>query len=290
MEKLKAVTLALVALLIISISANIYQLNTNHPGAQNSPSAVAGQEMLSQLMQTQNNIDINLAKLDAAMQVACQQLSATGLSGSQARAVLDQLVANDTLIVNAATCDADDVLLAVEPQSYSSIEGEDISGQEQNLAMHQTMRPAMSNMISLVEGFPGVVLSAPIFDADHKFMGSLSIVIQPYLLIRGAIESLDEAPMYSMWSMQINGTLIYDPDPTQQSKNLFTDPLYIEYPEVQSFAHQVAQQRWGQGSYQYYDKDVSDESKHLVEKEAYWTTVGAYGTEWRLVVWRPLNQ
>lgn len=45
--------------------------------------------------------------------------------------------------------------------------------------MHLTMRLALSNMIPLVECFPGVVLVAPIFDADEKFMGSLSIAIFP---------------------------------------------------------------------------------------------------------------
>jgi hypothetical protein len=40
--------------------------------------------------------------------------------------------------------------------------------------------------------------------------------------------------------MQLNGTLLYDPDPAQQGKNLFTDPIYMEYPTVQAFTQQVS--------------------------------------------------
>jgi hypothetical protein len=287
MPKTKLLIAVLITLLVVSVGCNIYQWSTSNVAQDDLVSV--HQQMTQQLTMVQTNIDLKFASLDAAMLTACQQLSATGLTGAEARAVLTSLVANDSLIVNAATCDTKDVLLAVEPQSYSSIEGEDISMQEQNIAMHQTMRPAMSNMIPLVEGFPGVVMVAPIFDGNDRFIGSLSIVIQPYLLISNAIVSPAEGTAaFSMWAMQTNGTLIYDPDPSQQSKNLFTDPLYTSYPEVQEFAHSVAEQHSGYGGYQYYDKDVSDAAKQLVEKEAYWVSVGVYGTEWRLVVWRAL--
>ena len=32
----------------------------------------------------------------------------------------------------------------------------------------------MSNLIPLVEGFPGVVMVAPIFDSNEKLIGALS--------------------------------------------------------------------------------------------------------------------
>jgi hypothetical protein len=290
MAQPKKLILVLTAILAVSLIFNAYQLSTNLALTQQNNGEAAKQEMVSQLMHTQNNVNIELSRLDAALMSACQRLSSVGLDGAQARAVLSELAANNSLIVNAATCDAKDVLVAVEPASYSSIEGEDIKEQEQNIRMHQTMLPAMSNMIPLVEGFPGVVMVAPIFDGNDKLMGSLSIVIQPSLLINQSIVSPSEGiQQYSMWAMQSNGTLIYDPDPAQEGKNLLTDPIYADYPEVQVFTRQVADQQSGYGSYQYYDKNLGDSSKQLVSKEAYWITVGIYGTEWRLVVWRTLN-
>ncbi len=286
MTKTKIVIAALVVLLIVSFCCNVYQWHSSQIVNPEATEAATRQDMVSQLMHTQNNVNSELSKLDAALSDSCSQISAVGLDGAQARAVLSALVANNSLIVNAATCDTDDVLVAVEPQSYSDIEGEDIKAQEQNVRMHQTMRPAMSNLIPLVEGFPGVVMVAPIFDINEKLVGSLSIVVQPSALIAQSIPSDAE---YPMWAMQQNGTLIYDPDPAQQGKNLLTDPIYTAVPEVQAFTEQVAAQQSGFGSYQYYETDIDSHPTELVIKEAYWTTVGIYGTEWRLVVWHAIN-
>ena len=179
MTKPKPVILALIAILVVSLGFNVYQLGSNLMLIQQNSDSATRQEMVSQLMHTQNNVNTELSKLDGALMSACQGLSTAGLNGAQARTILSELIANNTLIVNAATSDARDVLVAIEPSIYSNIEGEDIAGQEQNIQMHQTLRSAMSNMIQLVEGFPGVVMVAPIFDGNDKLMGSLSIVVLP---------------------------------------------------------------------------------------------------------------
>jgi hypothetical protein len=290
MAKTKRLVIGLALILVASVGFNIYQWSTNSSLMQQSQLSLERQEMLHQLTATQSKINDNLVSLDDALQTACHKLSTAGLSGTQARAALSELVANNSLIVNAATADAKDVLVAVEPSNYSSIEGIDIKMQEQNLQLHQTMRSAMSNMIPLVEGFPGVVMVSPIFDGSGKLIGSLSIVVQPSLLVQQSITPASEGVThFSMWAMQSNGTLIYDPDPAQQGKNLLTDPIYADYPEVQAFTHRVALEQSGYGSYQYYDTNLDNASKRVVSKEAYWTTVGIYGTEWRLVVWHTLN-
>jgi sensor domain CHASE-containing protein len=285
-----ALVIGLIVILIASVGFNVYQWSTNQALSQQKDDVAIRQEMVSQLMHTQINVNSQLAELDNALRSACQGLSTAGLDGAKARTILSELVANNSLIVNAATADAKDVLVAVEPSSYSNIEGEDISAQEQNIELHQTMRATMSNMIPLVEGFPGVVMVAPIFDGNERFVGSLSIVIQPSQLIESSIAQAPEGTeQYSMWAMQSNGTLIYDPDPEQQGKNLLTDPIYRDYPEVQEFTRQVAARQSGYSNYQYYDKNLDDASKQVVAKEAYWMTVGIYGTEWRLVIWHPIN-
>ena len=289
MAKSKTIIFALIILLVSSLGFNVYQWSATQMLNQQNTEDATRQDMISQLMHTQSNVNIELSRLDAALSAACQKLSTLQLGGAQARTVLSELVANNSLIVNAATADAKDVLVAVEPSSYSGIEGENIKAQEQNVRMHQTMRPALSNMIPLVEGFPGVVMVAPIFNVNEQLVGSLSIVVQPSRLVQQSIATASGAEQYSMWAMQQNGTLIYDPDPAQQGKNLLTDPIYAAYPEVQAFTRNVADQQSGFGSYQYYDTNLDNATKQVVNKEAYWTTVGIYGTEWRLVVWHTLG-
>lgn len=88
--------------------------------------------------------------------------------------------------------------------------------------------------------------------------------------------------------MQVNGTLIYDADPAQEGKNLLTDSIYADSPDLQTFVNQVAAAPSGYGTYTFYDKNIDDDSKTMVEKEAYWTTIGIFNTEWRLVITRTL--
>jgi hypothetical protein len=286
MARYKIVIFGLIAILIISVGFNVYQYSSNHATTQNQ-SATARQEMVSQLMHTQNNVNTKLAELEATMKTACKQLSTTGLTGSQADAILSQAAASDPIIMNSAATDTNDILVNVKPDTYNVV-GDDITMQEQQLMMRQSLQPVMSNVIMLVQGFPGVVLVAPIFDTNDQFMGALSLVIQPSALINQSIASTG-ATTYSMWAMQSNGTLIYDPDPAQQGKNLLTDPIYADYPEVQEFTRQVAAEQSGYGTYQYYVKNLDQTQNQVVSKEAYWITVGIYGTEWRLVIWNALS-
>ena len=138
----------------------------------------------------------------------------------------------------------------------------------------------------LVEGFYGVVMVAPIFNANGTFAGSLSLVIQPGELLKSVIAPALEETTYSMWAMQTNGTLLYDPDPVQQGKNLFTDPIYVNYPTVQAFTRHVADEQAGYGTYEYHQDTVAG---NFVSKEAFWVTAGIYGTQWRLVIIHLLN-
>ncbi len=286
MKRSKIAACVLAAVLVASIAFNLYQYSQNQAINNQNNNANTKLAMSSVLNQLQTQVNAELQNLDDALLSACTQLSTKGLDGNEVRTVLLDLVANSSLIVNAATADTNDMLVAVEPRQYSSIEGVDIADQEQNIQMHQTMRPAMSNMILLVEGFYGVVMVAPIFNANATFIGSLSIVIQPYDLLKSFITPAIEGTPYSMWAMQANGTLLYDPDPAQQGKNLFTDPIYVDYPTVQAFTRKVADEQAGYGTYTYHENTVAGK---IVNKEAYWATIGIYDKEWRLVILHVLN-
>jgi hypothetical protein len=286
MNKPKTLAYILVAVLILSIGINVYQYSQNFTLNNQKNDANTKLETSSALTQLQFQINAELEKLDLSLLSACTQLSAVGLNGSQARNVLLNLAASSSLIVNAATVDANDVLVAVEPSQYSSIEGANISNQEQNIQLHETMRPAMSNTIPLVEGFDGVVMVAPIFNANGTFQGSLSIVIQPSALLNATIAPAVEGMSYTLWAMQTDGRIIYDADPAQEGKMLFSDSIYANYPELLTLGHQISSENAGYGTYQYYKTLASGQ---LVKKEAFWTTIGIYGTEWRLVIIHVVN-
>ncbi len=284
MAKLHIAIVALTVFLIVSLALNSYQWG----GSLALMEQQQKQEMASLLLHTQATINAQLQNLDGVLLAACQELSTTGLTGAQAERVLSELYANNSdLVVNAATADEKDILLAVQPSNFSDIVGKDIASQEQNIQMHNTMRPALSNLIPLVEGFPGIVMVAPIFDANSQFIGSLSIVFQPYQLIHPIASAAASGTHYTIYALQSNGTLIYDANAEEQGKNIFTDEAYAGYPELQTFIHKVVDTESGYGTYSYFDDLVSPSP--LISKDAYWTTIGIYNTDWRLVIAQPVN-
>lgn len=277
MLKMKLLVLILSVILVVSLAFNVYQQSTiSSLSSQNKK-----EEMASLLLHDGASINSELQKLDSVVLDACQKLSSIGLTGAAAEQILNEIYTqNSDIIVNAATADKNDILLAVQPSNYSDIIGEDITDQEQNIEMHQTMRPAVSNLIQLVEGFPGIVMVAPVFNSNGLFIGSLSIVFLPYELIHPIVKDSVQG-IYTIYALQKNGTLIYDDSP-EQGKNVFTDDEYQGYTELQAFIHNVVNMKSGYGTYSYFD-DLSP-SRPLVNKEAFWTTIGIHNTEWRLVI------
>lgn len=274
---MKLLVLILSVILVVSLAFNVYQQSTiSSLSSQNKK-----EEMASLLLHDGASINSELQKLDSVVLDACQKLSSIGLTGAAAEQILNEIYTqNSDIIVNAATADKNDILLAVQPSNYSDIIGEDITDQEQNIEMHQTMRPAVSNLIQLVEGFPGMVMVAPVFNSNGLFIGSLSIVFLPYELIHPIVKDSVQG-IYTIYALQKNGTLIYDDSP-EQGKNVFTDDEYQGYTELQAFIHNVVNMKSGYGTYSYFD-DLSP-SRPLVNKEAFWTTIGIHNTEWRLVI------
>ena len=273
------------AVLIGSLAFNVYQFTQTSESNRQKDAVSARLQMSSILTQLQFQANAEFGKLNSSLLSACAQLSTAGLNSSQARTILSSL-AEEQFVINAATCNPNDIIEAVEPAQYSSIEGADISDQEQNVRMHQTLQSTMSDAIPLVEGFDGVVMVAPIFDANQTFAGSLSIVFQPNELLNATIAPAVEDTPFSLFAMQIDGRVLYDADPAQEGKMTFTDPSYANYPELLALAHVVAAEPSGYGTYNFPQTLASAEPVH---KEAYWTTIGIYGTEWRLLILHTMN-
>jgi hypothetical protein len=282
MVRTKLLVIFVTVIMVVSIGFNAYQWNTNLSLTQLNNK----EEMGLILIHAEAAINTELLKLDRLLSNACQQLSTIGLTGSEAEKILNGLYTeNSDIIVNAATADKNGILLTGQPSMYSNITGQDIKNQEQNIEMHKTLRPALSNLISLVEGFPGIVMVSPVFDTNEQLIGSLSIVFQPYQLIHPIVKDSTKG-VYTIYALQRNSTLIYDANSEEQGRNIFTDEAYAGYMELQTFIHQVVDTQSGYDKYSYFD-DLAP-SRPLVNKEAYWTTIGIYNTDWRLVIARNL--
>lgn len=278
MSKIKLLFILVNVIMIISLAFNVYQWNTNLTLTKQST------EMELILINSEATINSELLRLDKLLSNACQQLSTTGLTGSEAEQILNSLYTeNSDIIISSATADKNDIILAIQPVQYSDIAGQDLKSQEQNIEMHKTMRTALSNLTSLMEGPIGVAMVSPVFDTNKQLIGSLRITFQPYQLIHPIVKDSAKG-IYTIYALQKNSTLIYDANNEEQGKNIFTDQAYEGYTELLTFIHKVVDTKSGYGTYSYFDDLVA--SRPLVSKEAYWTTIGIYNADWRLVIAR----
>jgi hypothetical protein len=74
---------------------------------------------------------------------------------------------------------------------------------------------------------------------------------------------------FQVWSMSHDGQIVYDEDPEQMGKYLFTDAMYARFPELKRFGKKMQEQPWGTGYYSFYDR----EGKRVIYKIAAWDTI-----------------
>ena len=205
---------------------------------------------------------------------------------SEIRELLSVVIKENLQVVEAAFVDRQGFLRQIEPDEYKNFENTDIGTQAHVVAMRQTPRPVFSGGFDSVEGFPAVDLAHPLYDGEGGFVGSLSALIRPALLIDPLLKNSTVSPDDELWIMQPDGLIIYDRDPEEIGRMLFSDPLYAGYESLLDLGKKIAAEPAGQGSYIF----PASGSQEKVIKNALWQTVRLHGREWRVVLaHRPYN-
>ncbi len=287
MRKSLLATYLLVAALIISVAANAYFVIQN-PSLNSQKTANQTKiDMTATLTQAQINTDAELKRIGESLVYASKQLSNTGLIGAQADSILNDLVANSSFIVNAATENLDNTIVSAEPANWSYIEGRNVGEQTYlNTNADGEITPMMTPVVPLQSDMMGNIVAAPIFSSNKELIGTISVIFDPAVLLNATITAALEGTSYTTTVMQVDGLMIYDTDPLQLYKNMFTDPAYADYTQLLLLGHHVADYTSGYGTYKF---TVDAASPIVVNKECYWATVFAYGQEWRIALQHSLS-
>lgn len=83
-----------------------------------------------------------------------------------------------------------------------------------------------------------------------------------------------------------DGLDIYSSDANQIGNNLLENPLYKPFPGLLALVRKMLEEISGYGTY---DFQITANNKTVVTKEAYWTTTGLHGRDWRLAIYRIVN-
>jgi len=281
LNNLKAVTWILAFVLVASISANVYLATQNGTLTAELGANQILVDMTATLTEAQASITEELNRIGQSLVYASKQLSNTGLTGSQADAVLAVLAANSSFIINAATQNLQNTIVAAAPQNWSYIEGRNVGEQTYlNPNPYGEVAPVMSPVVAVQSDTMANIVSAPVFDSQKQLVGAVSVIFNPQTLITSTSAQILEDKPYELIVMQTDGLMVYDSDPEQQWRNMFTDIAYQDFPELLALGRRVVAAPSGYGTYSF-NLIGSSEVAH---KECYWTTVYAFGQQWRLAL------
>jgi hypothetical protein len=235
------------------------------------------------LLRLQLLVQEELDLLDENVSLASESLAVTGLVGPETREVLNAVCQENPSVITCSAVDLDGIMVTVEPEAYRWAEGSNISDQKHVIEIHEAHQPVLSTTFPAVEGFNAVVLEWPIFSPGGEMIGSVNALFRPDLLLNSTAERWRqevEDQNLSAWAMATDGLILYDPDPEEVGRNLFSDPLYEPYVQLLALGERIASEKSGNGAYEFLGPGLVDP----VVKSTSWTTVGLHGTEWRLVV------
>ncbi|MFA5296013.1 MAG: hypothetical protein WC382_10905 [Methanoregulaceae archaeon] len=236
--------------------------------------------MLLLLDDAAGKIQDDLNGLDQATAGAAGALETAGLSGPVADTELGRIVASQPAVQDVITYNQDAVVLAAEPEAAKVLIGRVLDVQPTLQAVSE--KPLMSALFPLERGRDGVVIVHPVFSAEGTFIGVVSTAFSPYELVAPIVLNVSRGTPYSFMVVQTGGRVLYDPDPEEVGRETFDETMYAEFPEIIAFARQYAGNRTGYGTYAFHSTGFGE----IVRKEAFWTTVGLHGTEWRVIVIR----
>ena len=234
-------------------------------------------DIMPSLKAAKQAIDSTLAEIDIDLKAAAQTLSNTDLKADAARKILNGLRKYRPYVIDCSISDADGVKITVEPAEYKQYEGANRSDLPHVISLLKNKKPVMSNVYHSAEDIHAVSIGYPIFSDKSEFLGAVRMLIKPEDFLKPLVK--DEP--CKIWVMQKNGLIVYDADPEEIGKNMFSDPMFSPFEDLISFSKTVVSSKSGAGSYSFYIDGLKD--KRLAEKIAAWDTAGLYGTEWRVV-------
>lgn len=144
----------------------------------------------------------------------------------------------------------------------------------------------ISEVFKNPEGEYSVSVQSPVYQGSN-IVGIVSAEFRTDRLIPAAINFNPLASDYQIWCMQNDGLIIYDEDPNQIGKFLFSDQMYAKFPELHSFGQRVTKEEWGIGNYSF----AVDEDDKVTFKVAAWSTATPLNlVTWKIVITKPYIQ
>lgn len=244
-----------------------------------SPSAAAGAPPA--LVEAQQAVQGGLDALDADLSAAARELAGTGIKGAAATAILEGLVTAHPEVADFYTQDVAGKIVAIQPAKYKSFVGTQGMPKDDANHLYEAREPILSDTVTAEEGFLAAALVHPVIKDDGTMIGAVAAFLDTDTFLGSFIDPIEKpADLDKIWVMDTKGNDLYDPDKNHSGRNILTDKHFKPYPDLLALATEIAGLPSGSGSYTSPPSDTNDEP---ITKEAWWSSVGLYGTQWRVI-------
>ncbi len=219
--------------------------------------------------------------LGSAVDQTADSLAAAGMAASAARGLLDDFCRRHPECASVAAISAAGRIEVLAPAALAEYAGADISAQPhvREFLAHPAL--VLSPVFRTVQGYDACALMQPAL-RDDVLLGAASATFKPEAIIGPAIAPLMVGRPEKAWVMEAGGRILYDADPGEIGRNLFTDELYQPYAALLALGRRMQQEPAGHATYEF----LATGATTPVTKEAWWDTLAWPGTSWIVVVIR----
>ena len=278
-----SVVLVIALLLVSSVTITLY--SSNEQLNDDTSASATRLQMDSLLQKGQLAVERGIEKVRNLTYDLAMSLRTTGLNGTAARVEINLTLALNPYAIDILTFDVHGIVQAVEPAKYGYLEGVDLSGGAKTTELLTHKVPTMSNTFQSRGIVRGSGYACPVFDANGTFIGAVSTLYDVAALMNDTLPALTAETAFTWFSMQLDGTEIYDTDASQIGLNSLTDPNYVNFTQLVALGWRAVNESSGYGTYSFV-LDLG--GKQIVSKECFWTTVGAESIRWRLFLVHPM--
>lgn len=195
---------------------------------------------------------------------------------------MQTLFSRTSFVVEFAYINPQGIMQIIEPPLFYPTQGTDISQQSHIIETFQTKLPVLSNSFYAVENFYAAVDIHPILN-NGEVLGGITALFLPETILGRLINPIVKNQTFEIWVMEKGGRILYDQDADEIGRNLFTDPLYADFPELIAAAEKIDAEDSGETMYSFYQTGTTNK----VVKRTYWVTYKLYGMEWKLIWVKP---
>ncbi len=227
-----------------------------------------------------NRVELSLKKIDSDMARCARAVEKDLRESTGKRQALRELCSGKTYAVDCVFINARGIMETIEPEKYRKYEGKDIKDQETVRRMHKNRQPIFSQIFIAVEGLQGIVFEYPVFNANKKFAGSVSLFVMPEVFVREAVKDLKIETGAGIDIVEPSGVIVYSTEPEQIRLNVLTSPQYKGFNQLKDMGRQIIAEKEGTGTYRY----MKPGTDTVVKKSAVWKSVSFYDNFWRVVI------